>query len=157
MPPGPFGGSTSIRGAIKIPRPADVCDLSQVIPAAEAAHGVFGSGTRHTMVYMPAQNCGGWLGVAWINGNQILINGAPYIDVTAHELGHNFGLGHSNQLDCGDVTWRSDPLWNCTIWEYWDEADVMGYYSWGAADPGNRARPLPLTFRPGYQLTVLTP
>ncbi len=29
------------------------------------------------------------------------------------------------------------------------ETDVMGYYSWGAADPGNRVRPVPLTFRPG--------
>lgn len=29
------------------------------------------------------------------------------------------------------------------------EDDVMGLYSWGSADPGNRQRRLPLTFRPG--------
>lgn len=119
--------ATTVRPAIKIPRPADVCDLESVIPAAEAAHGVTGSGTQHTMIYMPSQNCGGWLGIAWINGNQSLINGAPYLDVTAHELGHNFGLGHANQLDCGNVTWLADPLWNCNVWEYWDEADLMGF------------------------------
>ena len=30
-----------------------------------------------------------------------------------------------------------------------DEADVVGFYSWGTADPGLRQRRVPLTFRPG--------
>lgn len=30
-----------------------------------------------------------------------------------------------------------------------DEGDVMGFYSWGTADPGHRQRQVPLTFRPG--------
>lgn len=119
--------ATTVRDAKKIDPPADACDLDQVIRAAEAAHGISGSGTRHTMVYMPKQNCGGWLGIAWLYGNQILINGSPLVDVAAHELGHNFGLGHANQLDCGASTWLSNPLSNCWVWEYWDEADVMGF------------------------------
>ncbi len=36
------------------------------------------------------------------------------------------------------------------------ETDVMGYYSWGAADPGNRVRPIPLTFRPGALVASLS-
>lgn len=40
-------------------------------------------------------------------------------------------------------------LFDRTLSTVQHEADVMGFYSWGTADPGHRQRQVPLTFRPG--------
>lgn len=53
----------------------------------------------------------------WIKGN----NYSAY--VIAHELGHNFGLLHSQSLDCGAAVLGS----GCTTQSYGDPADTMGY------------------------------
>lgn len=59
---------------------------------------------------------------AWINGLRDSPLGAN-ASVIAHELGHNFGLYHSNALDCG----TNDPIDGpCTVKEYGDAFDVMG-------------------------------
>lgn len=52
---------------------------------------------------------------AWMNGS---FNKSTY----SHELGHNLGLYHSHDLECGSVTLGS----NCTVREYGDIADTMG-------------------------------
>ncbi len=54
----------------------------------------------------------------------IAINGVSGIDngVVVHELGHNFGLGHANYLDCGNEVIGDQ----CGIIEYGDPFDLMG-------------------------------
>lgn len=121
------------------------CSLPAMESAALAAHGVTKSANTHYMVYMPEYGCG-WLGMGWIGDTGLLIHGVTDIDTAAHELGHNFGLGHANLLDCDDRTWRSNPIdqngnaGNCWVEEYADEADVMGFGHPGSAwgnSPGN--------------------
>lgn len=53
----------------------------------------------------------------WIKGNAF----SAY--VIAHELGHNFGLLHSQSLDCGPAVLGGD----CAVQSYGDPADTMGY------------------------------
>lgn len=45
--------------------------------------------------------------------------------IFAHELGHNLGMHHSTGLNCG--TKVLDVYSNCTVGEYADPFDVMGY------------------------------
>jgi hypothetical protein len=55
---------------------------------------------------------------AWINGT-----GSMSLLVTAHELGHNFGVLHSHSYACGGVSIAPS---GCTRSEYGDPLDVMG-------------------------------
>lgn len=73
----------------------------------------------------------GWLGI----GSQ-LIGGLAWSQqqsaalVLAHESGHNFGLMHANNLECGDGVWPFPlpqfPSWPCERTEYGDITSVMG-------------------------------
>ncbi|MFA5070060.1 MAG: NEW3 domain-containing protein [Patescibacteria group bacterium] len=69
-----------------------------------------------------------WAGIAGAYFN--LINGAPnYVNarVIAHELGHNYSLGHANSRRCYDASNNVVPLSNnCVHDEYGDPFDVMG-------------------------------
>ncbi len=49
-------------------------------------------------------------------------------EVTAHELGHNFGNGHAGFLNCGNAV-IADA--GCSTVEYGDIYDTMGYYAAG--------------------------
>lgn len=63
--------------------------------------------------------------VAWINGSKL--DGTvrkPSVQVMNHELGHNFGVHHSNIMDCGAVP--LDIISKCITREYGDPYDVMG-------------------------------
>lgn len=49
------------------------------------------------------------------------------VGILAHELGHNFGLGHAGLLTCLDGLGKPTIISNnCTIAEYGDPFDVMG-------------------------------
>ena len=77
---------------------------------------------------LPGSDCGTSAGWAYIGGNSVWLNGYMDRRVTVHELGHNFGLEHSNSYMCpgGGI-----GTTGCTYSEYGDDYDAMG--AWDAA------------------------
>ena len=123
--------SPSVRTWAKIPDPG-TCDSTAIFSNALVANGSpTVSDTQHVLVYFPQRSdCGGWAGMATIGGGKVWVNGTPIDDVFAHELGHNFGLGHANTMTCtanGTRVAMATPVTaSCMYQPYGDEADVMG-------------------------------
>ncbi|WP_188860062.1 Ig-like domain-containing protein [Marinobacterium nitratireducens] len=76
-----------------------------------------------------------WGGAGQIGGSRTTIDGSLTFQVTAHELGHNYGLQHSHSLACTDgssigtgtpALGTTVPWSNCREREYGDLVDVMG-------------------------------
>lgn len=128
--------STSVRNWATIPNP-QTCNTAAIMQSALAANGLSaGSATNHVLVYFPKMSaCGGWAGLASIGGGSIWVNGTPIIDVFTHEFGHNLGVGHANTATCtsGGTRVPFASLSSCTVREYQDTADVMGYAISGKA------------------------
>ena len=118
----------SVAGWYTIPVNSTVCDgfaIEQQGKAAAQANGyVLGNYERFLMIFPQNSACGysgmGQVGAmpstSWIHNSMIL-------RTVAHELGHNLGLYHARAIDCGDTTLGS----SCTIQEYGDTLDIMGY------------------------------
>ncbi|MBL9127215.1 MAG: PKD domain-containing protein, partial [Verrucomicrobiales bacterium] len=70
----------------------------------------------------------GWAGLGFVGAPGAWIRGTSSTGVTAHELGHNYGLNHANYWDTAGptVTGRGESI------EYGDKFDTMG-----AASAGN--------------------
>ena len=72
-----------------------------------------------------------YLGVTLINDNlNYFSNGNTLGGIPIHELGHNIGLYHANNLECGDVSIAN----NCISDVYGDMFDIMGSHQpgvWG--------------------------
>lgn len=81
---------------------------------------------------------------------------------TGAEPGGRFVLDDRAPLDVREHRWFSTAaerlrdavgaeqvVFDRTLSTVGGESDVMGFYSWGSADPGHRQRAVPLTFRPG--------
>jgi len=98
--------------------PAD-CEQTVVIAsqARDAAQrsGQSFAGYDRVITVIPAIPCR-FRGVSF--NEQVLIVGAPFPGLVAHELGHTYGLGHANRWSCAGG--------HCQSIEYGDQFDVMG-------------------------------
>jgi hypothetical protein len=104
--------------------------MSSIRTEAYKRLGIADSSERYLLVVSPKAGCV-WSGRAQVGtakskrGTLILHNSASSFVIT-HELGHNFGLGHSNFLRCD--TGATDGPWGetCKGVEYGGTIDVMG-------------------------------
>ena len=122
--------TTSARDWAAIPAPAscDSASLAAMFNAATAANPSVPapSLTNHVLVYFPRYAVCSFAGRATLLGGSSWVNGSLYVDVAAHELGHNLGLGHANLTTCTSGGARVPLSGSCTTREYGDYADVMG-------------------------------
>ena len=116
-------------GWFTIPASTVQCNWDLVVQegnrAAVAAGANLSAYTQFVYLYPNASGCvGGGGGTIGPNGEKrVFVNGESGFNVwmIAHEMGHGFGLGHSDALDC-DVS----PLGNnCVTFGYGDVADTM--------------------------------
>ncbi|WP_332644552.1 reprolysin-like metallopeptidase [Aeromicrobium sp.] len=83
----------------------------------------FSAGGNHLMVMVPGA-CSGAAGIGTVGtsinggGKSIISAGASATQIGAHELGHNFGLGHANLERC---------LSTCSTFNYYNAYSVMGF------------------------------
>ena len=115
-------------GWLTIPVSRSVCDVNLIAQEADKAATAAGidlsAYTR--IVYLATQNActaagynngpGVWPSRTWI------ITDRFDMQLIAHEMGHNFGLSHSQALDCGAAVLGG----TCTNYSYGDAADAMG-------------------------------
>lgn len=119
--------SGDVFGWFTIPVNSTTCAaIPTVTYAREAATaaGVDLSMYSRQVIAWPEQACSPYWGAAEIGGTPTLawINGSLELKIVTHEMGHNFGLYHSNALDCGSSSFSG----NCTPIEYGDTVDTMG-------------------------------
>ncbi len=92
------------------------CDIHAWAQAADdqaTANGINLTQYKHKVYILPKQNSCGWYGAATLGGSpsKAWITQCDMKDTIAHELGHNFGMGHA-----GTPTGS-----------YSDTSDIMGY------------------------------
>jgi hypothetical protein len=93
---------------------------------------------KHLLVYFERlASCGttaglGTLGNGAASGGMVWTNGHTSTGVLGHELGHNLGLGHSQELDCTLAGTRimDAPAGSCAARSYWDTHDIMAVSWW---------------------------
>lgn len=115
-----------VYGWFTIPMSSTSCDLAAIANYAQQAAtnaGASLSSYDHQVYAFPKNACS-WAGSGSLGANpgQVWINNTYTVNTVAHELGHNFGLFHSQSLDCGAQTIGG----TCTTNEYGDVFDIMG-------------------------------
>lgn len=111
-------------GWFTIPVSRSICDIHRISQEADSAASAAGVPMHQfdRIVYMFPRNACGWSGGAYIGGSRVWINGSFNLRVVAHELGHSFGLDHSNGLNCN----KHPTGDSCTVLGYGDVTDTMG-------------------------------
>lgn len=106
---------------------SSTCDSWTIHTQAEQAAEDQGIDTsvypRRVYIFPENASCG-WTGKGTIGGSPSLayVNGSLSLRTIGHELGHNLGLYHAKDLDCG-----SDIIGDrCASAEYGDALDIMG-------------------------------
>ncbi len=133
--------TTSVRPWTRIADPGS-CDADLITGRALAAAGLAWptSSRSHVVFYFPRRSDCAWAGLGTVGGSLIWVNGYPLTDVLSHEFGHNLGLGHANAARCTDAGGTPVPLSStCTVEEYNDGADVMGFARYSASGSLNTA------------------
>ena len=104
--------------------------MSSIRPEAYKRLGITDYSERYLLVISPKAGCV-WSGRAQLGGPKsksgtLILHESASSFVISHELGHTFGLGHSNFLRCDNAAY--DGAWGetCKGVEYGGTIDVMG-------------------------------
>lgn len=104
--------------------------MNSIRPEAYKRLGISDFSNRYLMVVSPRAGCI-WSGRALVGDKEsrsgtVILHDSDSSFVISHELGHTFGLGHSNFLSCKNQL--NDGPWgeNCKAIEYGGTIDVMG-------------------------------
>ena len=104
--------------------------MNSIRPEAYKRLGITDYSERYLLVISPKAGCV-WSGRAQLGGPKsksgtLILHESASSFVISHELGHTFGLGHSNFLRCDNAAY--DGAWGetCKGVEYGGTIDVMG-------------------------------
>ena len=95
--------------------------------AANAAGANLSSYTNVVYIFPYTSQCQ-FAGLGYVPGTVSVLNGTISVQVMTHELGHNFGLGHANGLNCtvNGTRVAISTAANCTDAAYVDPLSTMG-------------------------------
>lgn len=115
----PFQDEYTVDGVREISIPFNIAQQSKMFLQNEVTKLLGKSNADYVMYCMPPGSNGKWIAYAYINGWLSVYNDkwCSYVSAQMHEIGHNLGLGHSNEAGI----------------EYNDQSGYMGY-SYGAKD-----------------------
>jgi len=118
---------TTVFGWQTLATSSSSCDRTAITNLADQAATAAGytlSNYDRLIYAFPQTSSCGWGGLGTVGGkpSRAWLNGSFTRSAYSHELGHNLGLYHSHDLDCGSSTLGS----SCTVREYGDIADTMG-------------------------------